>query len=62
MYMPHVTIYVSRELREQLRDHDLPVSEVCQQALWDALTADGHRRPGDPLPGYPSNHNQEAHK
>ena len=31
--VPNVTIYVPRELAEQVRAHDVPISATCQTAL-----------------------------
>jgi post-segregation antitoxin (ccd killing protein) len=35
--MPQVTIYVDRDLAEQIRSHELATSAVCQRALRRAV-------------------------
>jgi post-segregation antitoxin (ccd killing protein) len=42
--MAQMTIYVSADLREQLRAANLPVSEICQKALRGELAKARRRR------------------
>lgn len=39
--MPTRNIYLSRELDDAVRLHEVPVSEVCQRALWRELNVRG---------------------
>ena len=37
--MPNVTIYLSAELDERVRQAKLPISQICQDALREAVIA-----------------------
>ena len=45
--MPNLTIYVPRDLAEQLRHHDVKVSRACQTALRRQVRLAERRRSGD---------------
>lgn len=49
--VPQVTIYLTRELHEQVKAASLPVSEVCQRALTVELDRLSHRHISQPIPG-----------
>lgn len=49
--MPNITVYVSRDLFDQVKDAQLPVSEIFQQAVVAELDRISHRHISQPIPG-----------
>lgn len=59
--MAQVTIYLTRELCDQVKAHQLPVSQVCQRALRGELARVKRRRIPATAPDQgPGTNNQEA--
>jgi hypothetical protein len=35
--MPKLNIYVDEDLMKRVQKYNMPISQICQQALWDAI-------------------------